>query len=199
MENKHYQNLNLIIDSIEKQAEKEQKLLEEASEKLYTEKYEALKKDIKAKYAKRTEYELSAIALNSNKKASAFESEYKAKLSALRERITDEVYKEAEEAIRHFISGDNYAALLLHSAEKISKLYDGDATVYLKNGDLCHKENIEKAFGKKVNFTDDSTITLGGIKVLFENHSVLVDDTLDTCLEESKKEFIKISDLGAES
>ena len=49
-----------------------------------------------------------------------------------------------------------------------------------------------------VSFKEDQVIKLGGIKVLFEEHSVLVDDTLDSRLEGSKKDFIKNSDLGRE-
>ena len=99
MENKHFQNINLIIDSIGKQSEKEQKLLEDASEKLYKEKYEALKKEISAKYRKQTEYELAKLALSANKRASELEADHKAKISALREKITSEVYAKARESI----------------------------------------------------------------------------------------------------
>ena len=196
MENKHFQNINLIIDSIGKQAEKEQKILEDASEKLYKEKYEALKKEISAKYRKQTEYELAKLALSSNKRASELEADHKAKISALREKITSEVYSKVRESIENFTNGARYKTLLVGSAKKISTLYDGSVKVYLRRSDMQYKEEIADTFGKTVSFHEDDTIILGGIKVLFANCDVLVDDTLDSRIELSKKDFAKNSGLG---
>ena len=196
MENKHFQNINLIIDSIGKQSEKEQKLLEDASEKLYKEKYEALKKEISAKYRKQTEYELAKLALSANKRASELEADHKAKISALREKITSEVYAKARESIESFTQGESYEPLLINSAKKISTLYDGAVKVYLRSTDMKYKEVISEVFGKTVSFYEDNTIILGGLKVLFANCDVLVDDTLDSRMEVTKKDFAKNSGLG---
>lgn len=198
MENKHHQNLSLIIESISKQADNEQKTLEDASEKLYKEKYEALEKEIKAEYRKKTDYELSRLTLEANKKASELEADQKAKLSALRDKICDEVYHSVKERIHHFTDGEKYEGFLADSAKKISALYDGSVVIYIRSADLCHRDIIAKAFVGNVSFKEDQVIKLGGIKVLFEEHSVLVDDTLDSRLEGSKKDFIKNSDLGRE-
>lgn len=196
MENKHFQNINLIIDSIGKQAEKEQKVLEEASEKLYKEKYEALKKEIHAKYRKQTEYELSKLALSANKRASELEADHKAKLSAVRREITEEVYSKAKQSIESFTCTESYTKLLLNSAKKISTLYDGAVKVYLRSADMKYQNEIADAFGKTVAFYEDDSILLGGMKVLFSGCDVLVDDTLDVRLEASKKDFAKNSGLG---
>ena len=196
MENKHYRNTSIIIDSIERQSELEKKSIEEAAEKLYKEKYAALENEIKEKYRKQTEYKLLELALNSNKSASNLEAEHKAKLAELRSNITSEVYKKAYEKIKLFTESDKYPSLLENSAKVISTLYDGEATVYIRTKDSSYKDIITEAFGRTVSFCEDNTIALGGIKVLFTSEDVLVDDTLDVRLEATKKDFVKNSGLG---
>lgn len=196
MENKHYRNISIIIDSIERQSDKEQKSMEEASEKLYKEKYEALKKEIKEKYRKQTEYELLSLKMSANKSASELESVHKAKLSDLREKITKEVYEKVLAGIEAFTKGENYPSFLEDSARKISALYDGAAKIYLRSADMKYADMISEAFGREISFHEDNSISLGGIKVLFTERNVIADDTLESRLEESKKDFIKNSGIG---
>lgn len=199
MEKQLYHNINLIIDSIEKQASEEQRVLEETAEKLYREKLRSLEDEISSKYEAKTQYELQKLAVDANKKANELETENKSKLSAVRENIVKEVFGEAAEKVKKFVSSEKYADFLAKSAQEISGLYGGDVKVFLKPDDRKYESIVSAPFSGSVEFESDESIKIGGIKVMFVSHSVIADDTLDGRLELKRKDFIKNSGLGFRS
>lgn len=196
MEQQIYDSTGLIIGSIEKQACAEQERLQELSEKLYSEKAAALENEIRSKYESLVSYELEKQRVAVNKRASALEAENKAALAVLRRKVTDEVFRTAQNRIEEFVASDAYAPFLVQSTLAVSKLYEGAAEIRLRKEDAPLKQSLAETFGKPVSFAYDESIRLGGIKVHFKNAAVLVDDTLDARLETAKEEFIKNSGLG---
>lgn len=199
MEKQLYHNINLIIDSIDNQAAKEKETLENAAEKLYGEKLALLEEEIASKYDALTKYELQKLSVDANVKANDLETAYKSKLAEMREGIIDEVFDSAIKSIESFTESESYAELIEKSAENIASLYDGAVRVYLRECDSRFENVISAKFGTKPEFVTDDKIKIGGIKVLFIDHAVLADDTLDSRLEQKRNDFIKNGDLGFKS
>lgn len=191
-----HNNINLIIESIDKQARNEQLLLEEQSGKLYDAKSSALEKEIKDKYQMQTNFAISKMNKETNRMLSNLEATYKSEVSKLRQSVTDDVFAKAYEHLQKFPDSESYVGFLENSAGKIATLYSDDAVIYIRPEDEKYKPNIKKAFGQAVSFEQDNSIKLGGMKVYFKNAGVIADDTLDARLEEQKKTFIKNCGLG---
>lgn len=191
-----HNNINLIIDSIDKQAKEEQELLEEQFEKLYNEKATALEREIKNKYQMQTSFAVTKIKKETNRTLSNLESGYKSEISKLRQSVFESIFEKAKEELQSFVQSEGYEKFLESSAQNIALLYSGTLVVYIRTQDEKFKPNIEKAFGRAVLFEYDDSIKLGGIKVYFESASVMADDTLDARLKQQEKSFIKNSGLG---
>ena len=191
-----HNNINLIVESIEKQARKEQQLLEVQWRELYAAKSSALEKEIKDKYQMQTNFAISKMNKETNRTLSNLEAAYKSEISKLRQSVTDDVFAKAYENLQKFPQTESYAGFLESSAGKLSLLYSESAVIYIRPEDEKYIPNIKKAFGQAVSFEQDNSIKLGGIKVYFKNAGVIADDTLDSRLEEQKKTFIKNCGLG---
>ena len=192
MEKQIDESTGLIVGSIEKQAARECERLKQSAESLYAEKVAALEAEIKNKYENQVSYELEKQRIDANKTATVLEADHKAALSALRRKVTDEVFAAAADGIQKFAASEDYASFLAQSAASAKNLYKGNAVIYLRACD----EALEKAFDRPVSFETDDSIVLGGIKVCFTDAAVMADDTLDARFEAQKKAFIRNSGLG---
>ena len=165
MEKQIDESTGLIVGSIEKQAARECERLEQSAESLYAEKVAALEAEIKNKYENQVSYELEKQRIDANKTATVLEADHKAALSALRRKVTDEVFAAAADGIQKFAASEDYASFLAQSAASAKNLYKGNAVIYLRACDEIYKQALEKAFDRPVSFETDDSIVLGGIKV----------------------------------
>lgn len=196
MEKQIDESTGLIVGSIEKQAARECERLKQSAESLYAEKVAALEAEIKNKYENQVSYELEKQRIDANKTATVLEADHKAALSALRRKVTDEVFAAAADGIQKFAASEDYASFLAQSAASAKNLYKGNAVIYLRACDEIYNQALEKAFDRPVSFETDDSIVLGGIKVCFTDAAVMADDTLDARFEAQKKAFIRNSGLG---
>ena len=198
MEKQIDESTGLIVESIEKQAERECARLKQLADDLYAKKVAALEAEIKSKYDRQINYELEKQRIEANQKESVLEADHKAALAKARHAVAQEIYQAAEERIKAFAKSENYLAFLEHSVRTAKDLYDGKAVICLRPCDETYKTPLETAFGRKVSFETDDSIKLGGIKIRFTEAAVMADDTLDARFEAQKKAFVKSSGLGCE-
>lgn len=196
MEKQIDESTGLIVGSIAKQAERECERLQKLADDLYAQKVAALEAEIKKKYERLTLYEIEKQRVRANQKTVVLEAEHKAALAALRQKVADEVYQAAAEKIKAFAVSEAYAAFLQNSVKAAKDLYAGSAVIYLRACDRKYQEQLAKTFEREVSFQTDDTILLGGMKIVFTDHAVMADDTLDARFEEQKQWFVKNSGLG---
>lgn len=197
MEKQIDESTGLIIASIEAQAARECEKLHSEAEGLYAEKVAALKAEIEGKYESLIKYEQDKQRLDAGKKASALETEYKEALAALRKKVTDEVFAEAEKKLCAFTETDGYVRFLRESARNLSKLYPCDAVIRIRSVDRKHEPLLAEAFGRRVDFEIDESIFIGGLRAYFADAGAVADDTLDARFEVGRKDFLRKSGLGA--
>lgn len=107
-----------------------------------------------------------------------------------RQKITDDVFSRATESLKAFTEKDEYADFLKKSCKKFSKVFNLAGTVIsLKPGDVKHEEQICSAFGGDCSFHIDSEILIGGIRAYNLDMGIIVDETLDTLLEDQREWF----------
>ncbi len=198
MEKQLYDSTKLIIDSIEKQSLAEVRKLMAHAAKLDEEKTALLAADIQNKYESVTAYELEKRRITASRELAALETDTKACLAALRGKITASVFQEVREELSRFTHSADYLPFLEKCVAQIASLYDGKATVLVREDDTVYRAELLTAFGREADFGVDPAIRLGGVKVAFHEKALLVDDTLEARLDEKRAAFIKNSGLGEE-
>ena len=168
--------------SLELEKQKADKIAQ-ATESGLKDAYELIKRDISERIA--------AIRIDSAKK----EQELRSCLFAERRRICDEVFERAAEKLRHYAETQEYADALIRSAGGIAAKCGGEpCTVLVKESDLKLSDRLQSIFSN-AQISADSSICLGGIKVICQAKGLLFDDTMDASLKEQRARFIEESGL----
>lgn len=107
------------------------------------------------------------------------------------------VFEEAKNQLIEFTKTDDYREFLVRIAKKISDLISENATVYLADNDFKFKDLISENINAEI--ITDSNIRIGGIKAFDVINNILIDDTLDTRLENQKEWFLENSDMKIEA
>ncbi len=125
------------------------------------------------------------------------ERESKEKIFIKRKEISEKVFEKAKEKLIAFTETDKYLSLLGKSAKIISeKLNSDDVIIFVNKKDIKHKDIISEAFGRKCEIEESNEIIIGGITGLSKKLGLLVDETLDTGLEEQHEWFYANSGLS---
>lgn len=122
-----------------------------------------------------------------------------------RNRITQEVFNKASAILSEDTKGEHYPKLLEHFADEARKAFDSraagaklpeDIVFYLRAADKAFQPAIQKAFGAPCSFTEDDSITLGGLRAESAALHLELDSTLDALLENQREWFEEISHLS---
>ena len=119
------------------------------------------------------------------------------KIFIRRKEIEDEVFELAKEKLIAYAKTDQYVKSVEESAAKISeKLTADDVIIKISEKDLKLKDQIIKAFGSgKCDIQVSEDILIGGITGQSRELGLLIDETLDTKLEEQHEWFYANSGL----
>ena len=159
--------------------------IEQATEQGLKDAYELIRGDI----AKRK----AAIVNDTAKKELAMRRE----LFGERESVAEEVFDEARQKLKDFVSSDEYKSYLERSAKEIYDLFgDESCVLYIAPSDEKYIETLSFIL-PNAEIKTDSRITIGGIKAYCKNLGLTADDTLDTRLDDQKDWFIANSGLKA--
>jgi V/A-type H+-transporting ATPase subunit E len=112
-----------------------------------------------------------------------------------REAIRSEVFGKAAEKLAAYTKTDDYHTALIHSAEEIAALLEGEACIVsLKESDLRFSDEIIDVI-PNAEVQADAKIIIGGMRVFCPSKHIEADDTLDTKLAEQKRWFAEHSGL----
>ena len=183
-------------EEIERLASKEEeKILNEAKEleeEIYNQIKAEAKKDADALLAK----ELVEISSNASVEASLSQEEKTKKLVETREAYVTKIFKEAKNRLNEFVNIEGYKNYIIKNMEKISSLYQmSDSILKLRQNDTKYADDLVKAYGIDLTVEVSDEIKIGGFIIENKATNVVVDESLDTALENQKEWFYKTSGL----
>ncbi|MBQ1389018.1 MAG: hypothetical protein IIY78_05265 [Clostridia bacterium] len=126
------------------------------------------------------------------------ETQKKRELFAKRSKMANEVFDEAASRLKKFTKTEKYKEYMATSARLISGKLDGKSCVISIAPKDSGFEQLIKSIMPNCVVKPDESILIGGISCLCEELSIVIDDTLDTKLEDRKQRFIETSGLMVE-
>lgn len=141
--------------------------------------------------------EMAQMKKNISSEVSRLEVEKRKELFAKRNAIMDEVLGKAREKLVAFTKTQEYVELLKRSAASISEvLKKSGTTLYISKNDEHLVEAIREAYGKICKVEVSKDIKIGGILAVNKVMSLVVDETLDSKLDDQKQWFAENSKLS---
>ena len=173
----------------------EEKILAEAKE-LEAEAYQQIKAEAKKDADALLAKELVEISSNASVEASLSQEEKTKKLVETREAYVTKIFKEAKNRLNEFVNSEGYKMYLIKHMEKISSLYQmSDSILKLRQNDTKYADDLVKAYGIDLTVEVSDEIKIGGFIIENKATNVVVDESLDTALENQKDWFYKTSGL----
>ena len=173
----------------------EEKILAEAKE-LEAEAYQQIKAEAKKDADALLAKELVEISSNASVEASLSQEEKTKKLVETREAYVTKIFKEAKNRLNEFVNSEGYKIYLIKHMEKISSLYQmSDSILKLRQNDTKYADDLVKAYGIDLTVEVSDEIKIGGFIIENKATNVVVDESLDTALENQKEWFYKTSGL----
>ncbi len=161
----------------EVEAYKEQKI-EQATEEGLQDAHELIRREI-------AQMKAAIITETAQKEESA-----RRELYAVRERMTDSVIDKARDKIAVFTATPEYDQKLIALAKLIKDTVgDDEVTLYLSPKDFS-KGSLLSPLLPNAKITEDSDITLGGIRAYAADRGIILDLTYDSKLSYEKSRFI---------
>lgn len=141
--------------------------------------------------------EMAQMKKNIASEVSKLEFEKRRELFVKRQAIMDDVLKKAQDKLLSFAKTQDYIELLKNYASSVSKILKKSGTVlYICKRDEGFIDNIREAYGKICKVEVSDKIKIGGILAVNKVMSLVVDETLDSKLEEQRIWFEENSKLN---
>lgn len=166
----------------------EVKMLEEQAEK-------QMKEEAKRDAELQMNQELAEITSNASAEISESHSERTKKLIEKRDEYVALVFKQAKEKLVEFVNSDAYKSFMLKKVEKAASYKLNNSVLLLRKEDLALKDELVKAYGLPVTVETTDTITIGGFIIENKADKLVINESLDTALENQKDWFYKNSGL----
>lgn len=114
-----------------------------------------------------------------------------------RSKMTETVFKKAEEKLIEYTNTAEYSEKLIQSAKNIADIFGSeDCLLYVSKKDISASDRISALFDGKADVVQDNSIKIGGIKGYCKTLSIVADETLDSKLYAQKDWFIENSGLS---
>lgn len=140
--------------------------------------------------------EMAQMKKNIASEVSNLEFEKRKELFNKRHDIMEDVFKTVYGRLLEFVKTQDYIELLKRYAGSVSKILKKSGTIlYICKRDEGLVDEIREAYGKICKVEVSSKIKIGGILAVNKTMSLVVDETLDSKLEEQKKWFSENSKL----
>lgn len=173
----------------------EEKILAEAKqleEEAYNQIKAEAKRDAEALLAK----ELVEISSNASVEASLSQEEKTKKLVEKRDEYVANIFSKAKEKLVEFVDSKDYKVYLIKHIGEIGKLYQMENSILkLRKEDMKYKDELIKAYGMSIEVEASDNILIGGFIIENKATNVVVDESLDSALENQKDWFYKTSGL----
>ncbi|HHV08942.1 MAG TPA: Archaeal/vacuolar-type H+-ATPase subunit E [Clostridiales bacterium] len=123
-----------------------------------------------------------------NRRVSAASMEIRRKVLERTAEISEEIFEEVKARLDAFMKTEEYEALLTTLVQNALRFSKGDAiTIYINPSDQDKKSGLEQKTGASLTVSDRDFI--GGIRAVIPSHSILIDNSFLTKIEEAKDNF----------
>ena len=186
------ENRSKFLDAINKYAEEQRNKIEAEVELFKEKELEKAETDILSEAYALIQKEMSHMRQRIASETSRKAMENRKKLFGKRREITDRVFQTVEEKLTAFTSTEDYPALLQKYAQTLSKALPAEGTtLVLRRQDEPYADVVKKAFGGGCTVTYSDDIRLGGLRAYHQELGRIVDETLDSKLEEQREWFVE--------
>lgn len=151
-------------------------------------------------YREQYDRALRQVRQQADTELSAYRTAARNRLAGLRQAYEDTVFADTRKALEEYVKTPAYADFLTRSAKRLAdavRRYDAtDTVLYLRQADMNYADTVRAAFGLPCDIKAEETIRLGGLKLSSQTAKLLIDDTLETRLEQQRALFREMADLA---
>lgn len=174
---------NQILSQVEKDRSR---LFEEGIKAIKTEVDEKINIS-KAKIDEKISYDLSHLNI-----------EKRQNFLIHREEVSKKIYEAVKAKLLNYTGTSDYVEHLKRLCTAVITGYGRTWEIYLSKEDIrhtdilrAHIESLRQDIGKpnEISFTEDKNIRLGGLRFYDKNRGIMINETLDQSLEQSKNDF----------
>lgn len=184
-------------NSVLKDADKQKNLYLDKIQKKKSEAIDNAEKEFLSEIYNYITSEMNHIKNETNQKISRKTMENRREILKKRDEIYDETLEIVINKLKDFISGEEYKKIMINAISKDIDKFGKDGTViYLSEKDEALKGSIVKSLLLKTPKIEiDKNIKLGGFRIVNDEKHIIVDETLDSKIDEQKDYFAQISQL----
>ena len=125
--------------------------------------------------------------------------ELKKKVLCFRNELVEKIVHECENEILQFVNSEKYMPYLLGGIKNaIDRFSIKNAKITLRKEDLKFRDEFLK-ISELSGITSDNKNNLGGFKLIDAEHGIMIDQTLETILQEQVKRFSATDGLRIEN
>lgn len=117
------------------------------------------------------------------------------RLMAERQRMVEEVFHDAKEALFSYTSGIEYIEKLTGKLRELKQMNLTPAILYVRKEDEAYLSDLIKSYELPCEGEVDANIHIGGFRIECLEKGVVVDETFDSALQQSKSWFYDTSGL----
>ena len=178
-----------FLKAIDKYASEQQRKIEDEINLYKQKELEKAETEILGEVHSFIQYKIAEMKGSISREISIKEMDCKKKLLRRRQEIVDEVFSNCEKKLAQFTNSDKYQSFIDNSLKKVSKILDrGKTIIYLRKEDFKFKDKIKSNF-EECEIKERKDILIGGIYALNESLGLVIDDTLDSKLDEQHEWF----------
>lgn len=186
-----------FLQAINKYAEEQRKEIQKEVDDFRKEELEKAESEVLNDAFQLIQSEMDEMRAKISSELSKKEMEGRKVLFENRKTITNQVFKRAKDKLLEFSKSKKYQGFLKKYTKTLAMvLTEPGSTLYIRKEDLPFKETIEEDFGRG-NCTVETTenIIIGGIYGYNSKMGIVVDESLDSKLEEQYAWFSENSEL----
>lgn len=139
--------------------------------------------------------ELAEIKSATAAEISESHSERTKKLIEIRDSYVKTIFEEAKTKLLAFLETEEYPTFLVEKMKKVSAYGLDNSTLYLRKEDLTLKDQLVKSYGHSVTVEESTSLPMGGFIIENKAEKLLINESLETALENQKDWFYKNSGL----
>lgn len=134
--------------------------------------------------------QVRAIKAKHKQRITKFELEYKRSLLLFRNKLSEQVFKQAKAELLAFAESSGYEAFLIQMLQTETEGFPCEnAVVYVRSADLKYAKQIKQALPAIADVKADEKNSMGGFYIVNEEKGLLIDDTFAARLDEQRQSF----------
>jgi vacuolar-type H+-ATPase subunit E/Vma4 len=177
-----------FLTAIRSEAEQRRAQIEDETKKYIDTEMEKAENKALSDIYKKIQRRAASIRSDIGRELSGQEQQGRRELLKKRDELSKKVFADAAERIAEFTRSPDYEQFMLTAAKQASEAVGDGCTVCLRSADLSLADRISAACGCKT--AADDTITLGGVRAVSADGSLVADNTLESRLNAQREWFI---------